>query len=137
MTELDTARKFEFEVRVRENIAAAVVKFLKCPFTNDQEVRVFDVNAPVNQNAGIMDSAVSFAASYDYDSIPSEHDAFIALSDNDFKFSGSAALDIFDNERIGFFSVPGSLKLSVIAYNDETSEESIMEIVDYLRADLQ
>ncbi len=136
MTELDTARKFEFEVKARENIAAAVVRFLECPFTNDQEVRVFDVNAPINPNPGFYDSEVSFAASYDYDNIPSEHDAFLKLSGNEFRFSGSAALDIFDSERIGFFSVPGTLKLSVIAYSEETSDETIMEIVDYLRADL-
>ncbi len=136
MTELDTARVFEFEVRARENIAAAVVRFLNCPFTNDQEVRIFDVNAPINPNPGLMDSEVSFAASYDYDSVPSEHDAFLVLSGNEFRFTGSAALDIFDNERIGFFSTPGTLKLSVIAYNDETSDEAILEIVDYLSEDL-
>ena len=119
-----------------DQYAAAIVRFLECPYYYMPEVTIFNAKSSGRPRPGYLFPDDAIYVSYSKDKIPSKEQVVEDLSKNHFAFNGVAALDENDEERI-IFSSPGKMMPEFkgkVAINTYSKVDPILmnKIIKYL-----
>ena len=131
-----------YHVKAKEEDSAKIlIRFLECPFLHYKEVGIFNSNIKEKPKFGHVFPEDLYYAEYYDDNIPTEDELQEALEKNDFMFSGVAALDEEDENRITL-SFLGKKSLKMLPFckdrfmlstmNAQTDKETVHKIISYL-----